>query len=224
VLVVVLRPRRIRCLRSNELTAQSSCGKVRLRLLSQHKRPVFRGRPRGRARERFPNFGFWLKRRSWNGETFIQSAWVLPTLTRVPNPENCTLPSLTRQWVSFMLTQQKLDFIQLRLMSWVNRWYSAGSPRMSKQRLLQRLVASLATNHGVQPKQTEIWQRLKSLTPREVDVLCYVLGGQLNKQIAAELGIGEKTIKVHRGHVMEKLGVQSSGQLLAMVLRVVLTD
>jgi DNA-binding CsgD family transcriptional regulator len=40
---------------------------------------------------------------------------------------------------------------------------------------------------------------------------------------AAEMGIGEKTIKVHRGHVMEKLGVQSSGQLLAMVLRVVLT-
>jgi DNA-binding NarL/FixJ family response regulator len=96
--------------------------------------------------------------------------------------------------------------------------YSAGSTRMSKQKLLRRLVASLATNHGVQPKQTEIWQRLKSLTPREVDVLCYVLGGQLNKQIAAELGIGEKTIKVHRGHVMEKLGVQSSGQLLAMVL------
>src|SRR5438132_6277838 len=100
--------------------------------------------------------------------------------------------------------------------------YSAGSTRMSKQKLLRRLVASLATNHGVQPKQAEIWQRLKSI-PREVDVLCYVLGGQLNKEIAAELGIGEKTIKVHRGHVMEKLGVQSSGQLLAMVLRVVWT-
>jgi DNA-binding CsgD family transcriptional regulator len=84
-------------------------------------------------------------------------------------------------------------------------------------------VASLAANHGVQPKPTEIWQRLKSLTPREVDVLCYVLSGQLNKEIAAELGIGEKTIKVHRGHVMEKLGVQSSGQLLAMVLSVILT-
>jgi DNA-binding CsgD family transcriptional regulator len=95
---------------------------------------------------------------------------------------------------------------------------------MSKQKLLRRLGASLATNHGVQPKPTEIWRRLKSLTPREVDVLCYVLSGQLNKEIAAELGIGEKTIKVHRGHVMEKLGVQSSGQLLAMVLRVVLTE
>jgi FixJ family two-component response regulator len=94
---------------------------------------------------------------------------------------------------------------------------------MSKQRLLQRLIASLATNQGVQPKPKEIWERLKSLTPREVDVLCYVLGGRLNKEVAAELGIGEKTIKVHRAHVMEKLGVQSSGQLLAMVLRVVLS-
>jgi DNA-binding CsgD family transcriptional regulator len=82
------------------------------------------------------------------------------------------------------------------------------------------LVAALATNEGVQPKRTEIWQRLKSLTPREVDVLCYVLAGQINREIAAELGITERTIKVHRGRVMEKLGVQSTAQLFPMVLRV----
>jgi FixJ family two-component response regulator len=75
------------------------------------------------------------------------------------------------------------------------------------------------TNDGVQPKRTEIWRRLKSLTPREVDVLCYVLGGQLNREIATELGIAERTIKVHRGHVMEKLGVQLTAQLFPMVLR-----
>jgi FixJ family two-component response regulator len=97
---------------------------------------------------------------------------------------------------------------------------SPGSPpRMSKQKLLQRLVACLATNEGVQPKRTEIWRRLKSLTPREFDVLCYILGGQLNREIAAELGITERTIKHHRGRVMEKLGVQSSAQLFPMVLR-----
>src|SRR5258708_12698643 len=90
---------------------------------------------------------------------------------------------------------------------------------MSKQKLLQRLVAALATNEGVQPKRTEICQRLKSLTPREFDVLCYVLGGQLNREIAEELGIAERTIKVHRGRVMEKLGVQSTAQLFPMVLR-----
>jgi two-component system response regulator FixJ len=91
---------------------------------------------------------------------------------------------------------------------------------MRKQTLLQRLVAGLATNEGVQPKPTEIWRRLKSLTPREVDVLCYVLGGQLNREIAAELSITERTVKVHRGRLMEKLGVQSTAQLFPMVLRV----
>src|ERR1700741_4963196 len=95
---------------------------------------------------------------------------------------------------------------------------------MRDLKLLQRLVAALTRNERVQSKRTEILQRLESLTPREVDVLCYVLGGQLNKEIAAELGIGERTIKAHRGHVMEKLGVQSSSQLLAMVLSVVLTE
>jgi DNA-binding NarL/FixJ family response regulator len=99
-----------------------------------------------------------------------------------------------------------------------------GSTRMSKQELLQRLVGSTATNRGLLPNRMEAWQRLKSLTPREVDVLCYVLGGQLNKEIAAELGIRERTIKAHRARVMEKLGVESSGQLLAMVLGLVLTE
>lgn len=94
---------------------------------------------------------------------------------------------------------------------------------MSKRELLQRLVDALATNRGVLPNRKEIWQRLKALTPREVDVLCYILGGQLNKEIAGELAISERTIKAHRGRVMEKLGVQSSGQLIAMVLRLVLT-
>jgi Bacterial regulatory proteins, luxR family len=63
---------------------------------------------------------------------------------------------------------------------------------MRELKLLQRLVAGLARNEGVQSKRTEILQRLKSLSPREVDVLCYVLGGQLNREIAAELGVTEK--------------------------------
>jgi FixJ family two-component response regulator len=90
---------------------------------------------------------------------------------------------------------------------------------MRKQTLLQRLVAGLATNEGVRPKPTEIRRRLESLSPREVDVLCYVLGGKLNREIAAELSITERTVKVHRGRAMEKLGVQSTAQLFPMVLR-----
>jgi DNA-binding NarL/FixJ family response regulator len=91
---------------------------------------------------------------------------------------------------------------------------------MRKQKLLPRLVAALAKNEGVQPNRTEIWQRLESLSPREVDVLCYLLGGQLNREIAAELGITVRTIKTHRARVMKKLGVQSTAQLFPMVSRV----
>ena len=90
---------------------------------------------------------------------------------------------------------------------------------MRKHTLLQRVVAALATNEGVQPKRTEIWQRLESLTPREVDVLCYLLGGQINREIAAELDLTERTIKHHRGRVMEKLYVQLAAQMFPMVLR-----
>ena len=90
---------------------------------------------------------------------------------------------------------------------------------MRKQTLLQRLVAGLATNECMRPKPTEIRRRLESLSPREVDVLCYVLGGKPNREIAVELGLTIRTIKHHRGHVMKKLGVQTNAQLFPIVLR-----
>ncbi len=52
-------------------------------------------------------------------------------------------------------------------------------------------------------------QTLDSLTPREMEVLRYLISGLRNKQIAAGLGIAEKTVKVHRGHIVEKLGISS---------------
>lgn len=58
-----------------------------------------------------------------------------------------------------------------------------------------------------------------TLTPREREVLRYVLAGRLNKQIAAELGIVEKTIKVHRARVMHKLGVRSVADLVRLAER-----
>jgi FixJ family two-component response regulator len=57
-------------------------------------------------------------------------------------------------------------------------------------------------------------QRYASLTPRECEVMAHVVAGQLNKQIAGDLGIGEHTIKVHRGRVMEKMGVVSLADLV----------
>ena len=58
--------------------------------------------------------------------------------------------------------------------------------------------------------------RLSSLTPREGEVLRCVIGGALNKQIAAQLGIAEKTVKIHRGRVMEKLAVGSVAELVRL--------
>jgi FixJ family two-component response regulator len=71
-----------------------------------------------------------------------------------------------------------------------------------------------ALEHDRNARQTraereDIRARVASLTPRERDVLKQVVTGQLNKQIACNLGTVEKTIKVHRGRVMEKMRVTS---------------
>jgi FixJ family two-component response regulator len=58
------------------------------------------------------------------------------------------------------------------------------------------------------------------LTPREFQVMELVVAGMLNKQIAGELGTAEKTVKVHRGRVMQKLGVNSVPELVRLVQRV----
>jgi len=66
----------------------------------------------------------------------------------------------------------------------------------------------------------DIHSRLRNLTPREREVLEHVVTGQLNKQIAVDLGTVEKTIKVHRARAMEKMGAGSLAALVRMVLRV----
>lgn len=65
----------------------------------------------------------------------------------------------------------------------------------------------------------EINRRIATLTPREREVLGQVITGKLNKQTAAELGTGERTIKVHRGRVMEKLKVNSVAELVRLAER-----
>ena len=62
----------------------------------------------------------------------------------------------------------------------------------------------------------ELEERYLLLTPREKEVLTLVVAGMLNKQIAVELGISEKTIKVHRGRVMEKMQAGSLADLVRM--------
>ena len=65
----------------------------------------------------------------------------------------------------------------------------------------------------------DIQERLATLTPREREVLTHVVSGQLNKQIAFDLGTVEKTIKVHRARVMEKMKVQSVAELVRLTER-----
>jgi len=61
--------------------------------------------------------------------------------------------------------------------------------------------------------------RFNSLTLREKEVCAFVAQGKLNKQIAAELGICEKTVKVHRGRVMKKMQVASVAELVRIVVK-----
>jgi FixJ family two-component response regulator len=65
-------------------------------------------------------------------------------------------------------------------------------------------------------ERKEVRDRLSTLTPREFDVLKGVIAGMLNKQIAAQFGTTEGTIKVHRGRVMEKMGVTSVAELVVL--------
>ena len=58
--------------------------------------------------------------------------------------------------------------------------------------------------------------RFETLSPREQQVMAYVTSGLLNKQIANEIGISENTVKLHRGHVIEKMGARSLAELVRM--------
>ena len=70
-----------------------------------------------------------------------------------------------------------------------------------------------------QAKLSEIRTRLDTLTPREEEVLEHVVSGKLNKQIAADLGITEATVKMHRARVMAKMKVQSVAELARLTER-----
>ena len=87
------------------------------------------------------------------------------------------------------------------------------------EELLQALRAAIEKDRNARAEQTEVYEirrLIELLTPRENEILRYVVTGMLNKQIALELGIAEKTVKVHRGRVMEKLGVDSVAELVRL--------
>jgi len=68
-------------------------------------------------------------------------------------------------------------------------------------------------------ERSSVGMRVAALTPRERQVMAHVVAGHLNKQIAAVLGIAEKTVKVHRARVMRKMNVASVADLVWLVGR-----
>jgi RNA polymerase sigma factor (sigma-70 family) len=94
------------------------------------------------------------------------------------------------------------------------------------QDLLDAVQAAIARDRQAREERAAlraIQQRVALLTPREHDVLTLVIAGLLNKEIAAELGMSEKTVKAHRAQVMQKMHVSSVAQLVLLAEKVGLT-
>jgi len=85
---------------------------------------------------------------------------------------------------------------------------------------IEQALERAAREREVHDEIDDIRRRLDTLTPRELDVLRLVITGMLNKQIAYELGTVEKTIKVHRARLMEKMEVQSLAELVRIAERI----
>jgi len=89
----------------------------------------------------------------------------------------------------------------------------------NEEDLLQALDKAIETDKKAKEEQAEhnhaMWL-VEQLTPREREIVPYVISGMLNKQIAFKMGIAEKTIKVHRGRIMKKLGVKSVADLVRL--------
>ena len=84
---------------------------------------------------------------------------------------------------------------------------------------VERAMAKDKRDRREQAQVTELESRARALTPREAEVLRLVVRGLLNKQVAAELGISEKTVKVHRARVMHKMRADSMADLVRMAGR-----
>ena len=90
------------------------------------------------------------------------------------------------------------------------------------QDLLDVIQRALDRDSAVREKQRQLaglQERYATLSAREREVMSLVVSGMLNKQIAAELGASETTVKIHRGHVMQKMQAKSLPELVRMADR-----
>lgn len=84
---------------------------------------------------------------------------------------------------------------------------------------VERAVAKDVVDLSDEGRTAGVLERVKRLSPRETEVFALVVTGMLNKQIAGALGIGEKTVKVHRARVMEKMEAGSVADLVRLADR-----
>jgi FixJ family two-component response regulator len=94
------------------------------------------------------------------------------------------------------------------------------------QDLLDAIGQAIERDRAARAKRAraaDLRARLDSLTPRELEVMTLVVAGLLNKQIAGELGISEKTIKVHRSQVMQKMRARSLAELVRIAEKLGIT-
>ena len=85
---------------------------------------------------------------------------------------------------------------------------------------VEEALIKAAKARAVLEEKEGIRQRLDTLTAREYEILTYVIAGLLNKQTAYTLEISEKTVKVHRARIMEKMGVDSVAQLVRLAVKI----
>jgi len=81
---------------------------------------------------------------------------------------------------------------------------------------IQRAITRDAEFRRARVHHADVARRVALLTPREREVFALVAQGRMNKQIAAEFGISEKTVKVHRARVMEKMHAGSLAELVVL--------
>ena len=87
------------------------------------------------------------------------------------------------------------------------------------QDLLDAIAAALERDRKRRQLEIEVFDlrtRFEALTPREQQAMCLVTAGLMNKQAAAEMGVSEVTVKIHRGKVMRKMRARSLADLVRM--------
>jgi FixJ family two-component response regulator len=180
-----------------------------------------------------------LREEGWNVETFESAEAFLAQDD--PNREGCLVLDVTMPGLDGLELQRRLAAEGQRFpivfvtghgdipMS-VQAIRAGATDFLTKPVQAQALVAAVrsAIEADASARQTraethKLRQRLTSLTPREREVLAALAAGRLNKQIAADLGVVEQTVKFHRARIMERMQAKTVAELMHVAARLGIT-